>query len=93
MNKKRRFTLFLILLLIILIFTDTYFGRYIRWFLPDVYDLNKFPNERVENGDNRLIIPKRQSDLVNSIIPVIYHGAENPKLTINLISGGIQGKQ
>ena len=67
-TKKRLILLsFLLICLILIYFSDTYTGRYIRWFLPDVYDLNKFPFEKVENGDSKLKIPKRQSDLINGI--------------------------
>ena len=67
MNKKRLILVAAIALIIILIFTDTYLGRYVRWFLPDVYDLNKFPNEKVENGESKLKIPKKPCDLINEI--------------------------
>jgi len=67
MNKKRLILVAAIALIITLIFTDTYMGRYVRWFLPDVYDLNKFPYEKVENGESKLKIPKKPSDLINEI--------------------------
>ena len=67
MNKKRLILVAAIALIITLIFTDTYLGRYVRWFLPDVYDLNKFPYEKVENGESKLKIPKKPSDLINEI--------------------------
>ena len=67
MNKKRLILVAAIAFIISLIFTDTYMGRYVRWFLPDVYDLNKFPYEKVENGESKLKIPKKPSDLINEI--------------------------
>ena len=67
MNKKRLILVAAIALIITLIYTDTYMGRYVRWFLPDVYDLNKFPYEKVENGESKLKIPKKPSDLINEI--------------------------
>jgi len=32
-----------------------------------VYDYNKFPFEKVENGDSKVKIPKGKSDLINGI--------------------------
>lgn len=65
---KRTAIVSIIVIFIVAVFSDTYFGRYFRWNLPDVYDLNKFPSEKVENGDNKLIIPKRRNELINKII-------------------------
>ena len=48
--------------IIIIIFSDTYIGRYIRWNLPDVYDLNKFPYEVVGNSDKTLTVPKKENN-------------------------------
>ncbi len=53
--------------IIIIIFSDTYTGRYIRWNLPDVYDLNKFPNEVVENDYRRLMLPKKENNPISKI--------------------------
>ena len=67
-TKKRLILLsFLLIIITLIVFSDTYTGRYIRWFLPDVYDLNKFPFKKVEHGDSKLKIPKRQSILINEI--------------------------
>ncbi|HEY4788768.1 MAG TPA: serine hydrolase [Bacteroidales bacterium] len=67
-TKKRLILLsFLLIIIALIVFPDTYTGRYIRWFLPDVYDLNKFPFEKVENCNSKLKIPNKQSDLINKI--------------------------
>ena len=66
-KKRLIFLSFLLIIITLIVFSDTYTGRYIRWFLPDVYDLNKFPFEKVENGDSEFKIPKRQSALINEI--------------------------
>lgn len=57
---KRFIFLSIICTIIIIIFSDTYAGRYIRWNFPDVYDLKKFPNEIVENGDGILVLPRKE---------------------------------
>lgn len=67
MNKKKLIIVAAIVLIISLIFTDTYMGRYVRWFLPDVYDLNKFPNEQVSNGNDTLFLPTKESNELTSV--------------------------
>ena len=42
-------------------------GRYVRWFLPDVYDLNKFPNEQVSNGKDTLFYPIKENNELTSM--------------------------
>lgn len=61
---KRLFIPLIIGTIILIILSDTYTGRYIRWNLPDVYDLNKFPFEKVENGNSKLGLPKKENNLI-----------------------------
>jgi len=55
MKKKRIKHLIigtLILIIGFVVFTDNYYGRLIRWNIPDVYDYEKFPYENIQNSDN-----------------------------------------
>ena len=68
-NKKLIIPITIILLITVIVYSDTYTGRYIRWFLPDVYDWNKFPSVEVEKKeDSELLIQKKQSDLIHQMI-------------------------
>lgn len=64
---KRFVALSVIGVIVTIIFSNTYSGRYIRWNLPDVYDLKKFPYEVVENSDRRLILPKKENNMISNI--------------------------
>lgn len=64
---KRTAIVSIIAIFVAAVFSNTYFGRYVRWNLPDVYDLNKFPSEKVENGNNKLIIPKQHNELIDKL--------------------------
>jgi CubicO group peptidase (beta-lactamase class C family) len=61
--KKKRIKQVVISILIItigfIVFTDNYYGRLIRWNIPDVYDYQKFPSVTIENSNNPYLIPKR----------------------------------
>ena len=61
--KKKRIKQVIISILIItigfIVFTDNYYGRLIRWNIPDVYDYQKFPSVTIENSNNPYLIPKR----------------------------------
>ncbi len=65
MKKKGiKYLLIGILILIIgfVVFTDNYYGRLIRWNIPDVYDYEKFPYENIKNSDNPYLIPKKNNE-------------------------------
>ena len=61
--KKKRISLIILGIFIItiglVVFTDNYYGRLIRWNIPDVYDYQKFPYVTIENSNNPYIIPKK----------------------------------
>lgn len=61
--KKKRIKQFIYSFLIIsiglVIFTDNYVGRLIRWNYPDVYDYEKFPSVDIGNSDNLFLIPEK----------------------------------
>ena len=61
--KRKRIKQVIISILIItigfIVFTDNYYGRLIRWNIPDVYDYQKFPSVAIENSNNPYLIPKR----------------------------------
>lgn len=61
--KSKRIKQVIISILIItigfIVFTDNYYGRLIRWNIPDVYDYQKFPSVTIENSNNPYLIPKR----------------------------------
>ena len=61
--KRKRIKQVIISILIItigfIVFTDNYYGRLIRWNIPDVYDYQKFPSVTIENSNNPYLIPKR----------------------------------
>jgi len=63
--KKKRIKLLTIGILILIIgfvvFTDNYYGRLIRWNIPDVYDYEKFPYKNIKNSDNPYLIPKKDN--------------------------------
>ncbi len=68
-NKKLIIPITIIVIVTVIVYSDTYTGRYIRWFLPDVYDWNKFPSVEVEKKeDSELLIQKKQSDLIHQMI-------------------------
>lgn len=64
---KRTAIVAIIAIFVVAVFSDTYFGRYVRWNMPDVYDLNKFPSVKVENDNNKLIIPKQHNELIDKL--------------------------
>jgi CubicO group peptidase (beta-lactamase class C family) len=62
MKKKRIIQVIISILIIIIgliVFTDNYCGRLIRWNYPDVYDYHKFPFVNIENSDHSYLIPKK----------------------------------
>jgi CubicO group peptidase (beta-lactamase class C family) len=65
MKKKRiKQTIFIILIISVgvIVFTDNYFGRLVRWNIPDVYDYEKFPYVNIEKADNSFLIPKKTNE-------------------------------
>lgn len=65
MKKKRIKHLIISVLILIIgfvVFTDNYYGRLIRWNIPDVYDYEKFPYVDIEKSDNPLLIPKKTNE-------------------------------
>lgn len=53
MKKKRIKQIVLGVLIItigLIVFTDNYYGRLIRWNIPDVYDYEKFPSVEISNA-------------------------------------------
>lgn len=81
MKKKRIKQISLIITIItigLIVFTDNYYGRLIRWNYPDVYDYEKFPYINIDNTGNPNLIPvKTDKELLlklkfernNKIIP------------------------
>ena len=62
MKKKRIRQIILGIFIITIgfvVFTDNYYGRLIRWNIPDVYDYQKFPCVTIDNSNNPYLIPKR----------------------------------
>jgi len=61
--KRKNIKLVIISILFItigfIVFTDNYYGRLIRWNIPDVYDYQKFPSTAIENPSKPYLIPKR----------------------------------
>ncbi len=61
--KRKKIKQVIISILIItigfIVFTDNYYGRLIRWNIPDVYDYQNFPSVTIENSNNPYLIPKR----------------------------------
>lgn len=65
MRKKRIRQIIISILIIIIgliVFTDNYYGRLIRWNYPDVYDYKKFPFVEIENTDYPYLIPKKVNE-------------------------------
>jgi CubicO group peptidase (beta-lactamase class C family) len=61
MKKKRVRQIILGIFIItigLVVFTDNYYGRLIRWNIPDVYDYQKFPYETIGNSNKPYLIPK-----------------------------------
>jgi CubicO group peptidase (beta-lactamase class C family) len=56
---KQIVIIFLIILIGLIVFTDNYFGRLVRWNYPDVYDYKIFPFVNIENSDHPYLIPKK----------------------------------
>ena len=61
--KRKKIKQVIISILIItigfIVFTDNYYGRLIRWNIPDVYDYQKFPSIIIEKPNKPYLIPKR----------------------------------
>jgi len=61
--KKKKIKLVIISIIIIgigfIVFTDNYYGRLIRWNIPDIYDYQKFPSITIEKPNNPYLIPAR----------------------------------
>lgn len=72
MKKKRIKQLIYSVLIIsigIVIFTDNYIGRLIRWNYPDVYDYEKFPSVVIDNSNNTYSIPQKfNKDLISRLV-------------------------
>lgn len=64
--KKKRIKQTIVIILIIsvgvIVFTDNYYGRLVRWNIPDVYDYEKFPYVDIGKSDNPLLIPKKTNE-------------------------------
>ncbi len=69
-NKRIKQLIYSVLIISIgiVIFTDSYFGRLIRWNYPDVYDYEKFPSVHIDNSSNSYLIPqKNDKDLISRL--------------------------
>ncbi|MEJ2055444.1 MAG: serine hydrolase, partial [Calditrichaceae bacterium] len=49
----------ILLIIIYIIFSDTYYGRLIRWNFPDVYDYQKFPSVEIHKADSIFTYPQK----------------------------------
>ena len=70
MNKKVLRNIVILTLIIgvgVIIFSDSYFGRYIRWNLPDVYDLDKFPKTTISPSETDFIFPKVKNGKIETV--------------------------
>jgi len=71
MKKKRIKQLIYSVLIVtigLVILTDNYVGRLIRWNYPDVYDYEKFPFVDIDNSNNPYLIPQKiNKDLISRI--------------------------
>ena len=68
--KKKRIKQVIISILIItigfIVFTDNYYGRIIRWNIPDVYDYQKFPSVEISNANTVFRYHKNQKSEIIS---------------------------
>ncbi len=71
MKKKQFIKIIVSIILVIIcyyIFSDTYYGRLVRWNVPDIYDYNKFPFVEINNAKKTFKYPKKlKSELISNI--------------------------
>ena len=71
MSKRRYVQIFISIIFVLVcyvIFSDTYYGRLIRWNIPDVYDYQKFPFTGINNSDTVYKYPEKlKPELLSNI--------------------------
>ncbi|MFN8888389.1 MAG: hypothetical protein ACK5WF_13090, partial [Cyclobacteriaceae bacterium] len=61
----------------VIVFSNTYIGRYIRWNMPDVYDLTKFPSVAIRHlGESRQFV--KGYDHTITEMNVMHEGVKVP---------------